>query len=808
MSTLWQDFRYALRTLTRSPGFAAATVGTLALGIGANTAIFSVVHAVLIKPLPYERPQELVRIWGSYAQAGISLPRQNVSPLDAVDWRSRSHGLSSLALWTMRKATWTGGAEPMRVKVGLGSANFFETLGVRPALGSAWPADVETEGRNLYLLLTDGLWRRRFGADRAVVGSTLVLDGAPYTVVGVLPRNFRSPGPLGPREPELWRPIVMPRDPGARGLHFLMAVGRLKAGVSRASAASEMSGIADQLKREYPATNTAWGVLLEDLQRTAAGDQRPTLLVLAGGVGCLLAIACANIGGLLLYRGASRRHEFGIRRALGAGTSRLVRQLLAESIVLALAGGAAGILLALWLGQALQSVGVGAAGNASSPLDPAILLFAAAVSLVSGIAFGIGPSLAATRIEPLAAVKDASGTGAPHGARLRQILVAIEVGAAVLLLAVAGLFARSLHALLNEDPGFRPEGVVSFTAALPRERYDMPEKITNFHRQLEERLAALAGVTAVGAINELPLGGGYSCDTFALADRPAPAAGTEPCAENRVVAGDYDRAVRIPLKEGRSFTASDRSDAPPVAIVNETFARLAWPGRSALGQKVKWGDAAARSDWMTIVGVVGDVRHFGLGEPVRPEIDRPIAQAPLTAMSVVVRTEPAGRALLPALRETMASIDKDLPVDDVRWLDQIVGDSVARPSQRASLTGAFAAAALVLSALGVFGMVAFGVARSTREIGIRMALGAERRHILRRVVGRGLLPVSVGAALGLAAAAVAGRLVAGLLYKVPSKDLVVFLSTPALLVAVAAVAAYIPARRAAAVDPMTALRSE
>jgi predicted permease len=807
MSTLIQDLRYALRTLARSPGFAAAAVATLALGIGANAAIFSVLHAVMWKPMPYERPDELVRITGTYTGQGVVVPQTNISPLDALDWRAQCRSLSGVAVYTNGSVALTGSGEPLRLRNGVASTNLLSVLGVRPVLGRDFSPDDEVEGHHRVALLAHGFWQRRFGGDPGVVGQTITLAGNPYLVVGVLPAGFRSPIPAAGMEPDLWRPFVFPKDPGARGGHFLLAVARLTPGASLGEARKEMELVTSRLRHEYPKTNTGWSTQLEDLHRSAARESRSTLLTLEAAVGSVLAIACANIAGLLLCRAASRRREMAIRRALGAGTSRLVRQLLVESLVISAAAAVLGWLLALWARDAIAPLGAASFSEASA-FEPAVIAFTAILALLTSLAFGLVPALFAAALDPQATLKEGPGSSAPPAVRARQFLVAGEVAIAVMLLTAAGLFARSLRFLLAEEPGFQPGGVATFSFALPAARYATPESQILFHRELAGRLAALPRVQAVGSINALPLAGGYSCDTFALADRPAPPEGSEPCAESRVVGGDYFVAMKIPLKEGRFFTREDTRTAPRVAIVNETFARTWWPGRSALGQRVRWGDWNGDANWLNVVGVVGDVRHFGLGEPVRPEIATPYDQTPSNGMGVVVRVDRAPSAVAPAARSVVAALDKDLPLYDARTMDEWLGRSVTRPRQRAGLTGIFAGAALLLAALGVFGTVAFSVVSRTREIGIRMALGAGRSQILSRVLGQGLRPVVAGAALGLAAAAAGARLLSGLLYRVPATDPLVFAAVPAALLAVAALAAYLPARRAAAVDPMVALRSE
>ena len=807
MSTLIQDLRYALRTLARSPGFAAAAIGTLALGIGANTAIFSVLHAVLWKPMPYAHPSELVRITGTYEGQGVVVRQTNVSPLDALDWRAQCRSFSGIAVFTTGSIALTGSGEPLRLRNGVASANLLSVLGVRPVVGRDFSPEEETEGRHRVALLAHGFWQRHFGGDPGVVGRTITLAGDPYLVVGVLPASFRGPVSAAGMEPDLWRPFVFPKDPGARGGHYLMAFARRASGVSIGEAQKEMDVVAAQLRREFPKTNTGWSIQIEDLHGAAARESRSTLLTLEAAVGSVLAIACANIAGLLLCRAAARRREMAIRRALGAGTSRLVRQLLAESLVISAAAALLGWLLALWARDAIAPLGAASFSEASA-FEPAVIGFTAVLALLTAVAFGLAPAFFAAAPDPQATLKEGPGSSAPPAVRARQLLVAGEVAVAVMLLTAAGLFARSLKFLLAEEPGFQAAGVATFSLSLPPGRYAKPESLVEFHRQLASRLAALPGVRAVGAINNLPLAGGYSCDTFALADRPAPPEGSEPCAESRVVGGDYFAAMKVPLKEGRFFMREDTSTAPRVAIVNETFARLWWPGRSAVGQRVRWGDWHEDRDWLTVVGIVGDVRHFGLGEPVRPEIDTPYEQTPSKGMGVVVRVDRAPSAVAPAARSVVAALDKDLPLYDARTMDEWVGRSVTRPRQRAGLTGIFAGAALLLAALGVFGTVAFSVVSRTREIGIRMALGAGRGQILSRVLGQGLRPVVAGAAVGLAAAAAGAKLLSGLLYRVPATDPLVFAAVPAALLAVAAVAAYLPARRAAAVDPMVALRTE
>ncbi|HEV8702061.1 MAG TPA: ABC transporter permease [Candidatus Polarisedimenticolia bacterium] len=798
MDTLIQDLRYGSRTLLKAPGFTVLAVLTLAIGIGANTALFSVVNGVLLRPLPYPDPERLVMVHGTDVPRGNE--SANVSPPDVVDFRTQSRSFEGIAALSQGDIVLTGRGEPVRLAVMIATANVFGVLGARPLVGRFFLPEEEQPGRHRVAVLGHRFWTRRFGADPGIVGRTLTLAGHPYTVVGVLPAGFILPD----ADPDLWRPV--PIDPESRGGHWLNAIGRLRPGVSLEQAQVEMDTITRRLEQQHPDTNTGRHTRLEPLKDAVVRDARAALYALFGAVGFVLLIACANVANLILVRASGRRREIAVRAALGAGRLRIVRQLLTESLLLFLCGGLAGTLLALWgtdLVVALASESLPRSGEIV--MDLSVLAFSLALSTVAGILFGLAPALQHSRVDVERALRD-DGRNATAGRGRSRVLGALavtQVALSLVLLTGAGLLIKSLWTLLRVDPGFRAERVLTLDLALPESRYPDEGRMFAFYTSLLDRLDALPGVQSAGAVNILPLSGSNSCDGFSVIEHPPAAVGRQPCAEARYSTPGYFPALGIPLVRGRSFTEADDGNAPRVALINQAMARLFFPGEDPIGKHVVY-NAAPRA----IVGIVGDVRHFGLDTEAPPEFYLPHQQLPMWEMTLAVRASSDSVPLVAAVRGAIAALDRDLAVANVRTISDLLHRSVARPRFRAVLLGAFAATALALAAIGIFGVLAHGVAQRTREIGIRMALGARRRAILGMMLGQGIRLTLAGVGLGLAASIVLTRFLSGLLFGVSPTDPITLSGVTLLLTLVALLACVVPARRATRVDPMTALRCE
>lgn len=807
MSEFLATFRYALRSLRRSPGFAAAAVLTLGLGIGATTGIFRLVNSLLLRSLPYADPGRLVRIYETWAPMGDRLG--NVSPLDVVDWRAQARTLDGIAMMTSSSMALTGSGAPDVLQAGVTSVNLFDLLGVRPALGRTFRPDEEVVGNHRVALLAYATWRDRFGADPTVVGRTIALSGYAYEVVGVLPSGFQDP--RGGTPPDLWRPLALTLTPESRGGHFLQAIGRLADGATLAGARAELATIMTRLAVEYPVTNTDRGARVVRLRDAVSADVRRPLQVLLAAVGLLLVIACVNVANLVLVRANGRGRELAVRTALGAGRGALVRQLLAEHVVLAAAGGLLGLALAEAMGVGLRTLGGGlVAGLERVETDWVVVGFAVAVSALTVLAFGLVPLLRATRLDVRAALTDGGrgSTGGRAARRARVALAGVQLGLSFVLLVGAGLLARSFLRLTSEDAGFAREGVLTFALDLEGDRYDNGTAVREFHRSMIERLEGLPGVRAAGYVNRLPLSGSYSCDSFGLGDRPAPPGGQEPCAEQRVATSGYFAAMGIPVLAGRGPTERDLPESPPVVIINAAMARLYWPDGDPLGKTFAWGMASADADWRTIVGVVGDVRHFGLDQPARPEVYLPASQVPDTYAVYAVRTTGDPATLAPAVRALVREVDPDLPVRALRTTGDLVRASVAEPRLRTVLLAVFAALAALLAAVGVYGVLAYGVVQRTAEIGVRVALGARESQILGMVLRQGVTVALAAVAGGLLVTLWVTPALAELLYEISPTDPMVLTGVAAFLLTIAALAAYVPARQAARTDPLEALRHE
>jgi predicted permease len=798
-----RDLRHGARLFRQRPGFTAVVVLTLALGIGANAILFSLVNSVLLNPLPYADPGRLVFV----AQHREGETYNGASYDDYKDFRDRARSFAQLAAvspqWTF---TLTNVSEPQRLRGLYASANLFPALGVSPARGRAYTPEEDRAGAGRVVVISHELWQRQFGGDASVLGKSLALDGEPHTIVGVMPAGFRFFA-----ESDLWVPLAQnPVVNRGRGVRLLSIFGRLGDGVAREQAEAEIVSVAAQLEGEYAATNKGFSARVVPLHEHVTGGARPALLVLLGAVGLVLLIACANVANLTLARAASRRREFAVRAALGAGRLALTRQVLTESLLLGAAGGATGLLLAVWGVDLLLAVGPeNIPRRAEIGIDSRVVLFTLAVSLLTGALFGLAPALRASRAQLGEALKSGARAGdGPRAARLRSSLVVAEVALSIMLVAGAGLLVRSFVRLLEVDPGFRPDNLVSLAVILPQSSYPQPEQRAQFYRRLEERLKALPGVESVGAVTRLPLGpAGNITSTLAVEGRPA-AEGARPEVDFRRASPDYFRTMGVPLVAGRFFAEEDADESRPTAIVNEAFARKYWPGESALGKRVRLGPNSDAAPWITVVGVVGNVRHTGLDSEPRPEVYRHLLTSPPTGPVVVVRTTADPSALVPTLGAAVRELDRGIPAATAQTMREIIARSVAERRFLMLLLAAFAGAALVLASVGIYGVVSNTVAQRTHEIGVRMALGATRRDVLRLVIRQGMTPAVLGLALGLAGALALTRVMRGLLFGVGARDPATLAASALLLAAVALAACYLPARRATKVDPMVALRYE
>ena len=804
LDQLRQDTRYALRVLGRGRGFAAVAVLTLALGVGANTAIFSVVRGVLLRALPYPEPERLVAV-----QSVIRGSPTAVSPPDFIDWRAQAKSFSGLAAYFLSTATLTGIGEPERLVQARVSANFFDVLGARPARGRGFLTGEDAIAAPRVAILSDGLWRRRFGADPSVVGRTIRLDDFPTTVVGIAPPELKLPGGV-----DLWlttRFSTRDVDPSARGARWIEVVGRLSNGTTLAAARVEMRAIAERLALADPRHDGGVTSRIATLQEDLVGGVRTPLLILLGAVGFVMLIACVNVASLSLGRTAARETELTVRVALGAGRGRIARQILTENLVLAIGGGVAGLALATAGTRALVALAPGDLPLVHAVrVDGMVLSFSFVITLLSGVAFGVVPALQGSR-HGIEARLRAGGRGLSLGSgRLRRTLVVTEVALAMTLLAGAGLLVRSLARLAAVDPGFRPDHLATFSVTLSPVRYPDGARQELFARELEQRLERLPGVTSAGISFSLPLTNSAFGLTFAIGGRSEVSGPDEPRAQVRLATPDYFRAMGIPLVRGRGFTARDDETAPRVILISETAARRYWPNEDPIGQTLQtgWGGNDKTRFGGTIIGVVGDVRQFSLAIAPQPEIYGPLAQRPLDELSVVVHSRSSTALVLAAAREVVRELDAELPLYDLRSYEDIVRESVAERRFYVTLLTTFAGLALVLAAIGIYGVIAYSVQQRRRELGIRIALGATRERVVVLVMRQGMALTIVGAAIGLALAGLLTHVLRGQLYDVSATDPLTFVLVPVILVVVALVACVVPARRAVAVDPATTIRAE
>jgi putative ABC transport system permease protein len=793
--------RHTLRSLRRAPAFTLAALTTLALGIGANTAIFSVVDGVLLNPLHYPDPDRLVIVWGRHAAIG----QETASLPDFLDWRSEARSFESLSAMTNTRFNLTGSGEPEMVRGALATAGLFRTFGVVPTVGRGFRDDEERSAAPRVALLGEGFWQRRFGRDRDIVGRQVQLSGVLYTVVGIVPATLQLAQPV-----DVWAPLATDTTRPRRA-DFLTVFGRLRPGVDLERAQGEMTTIAQRLESQYPETNEGWGAEVVGLKEQLVGEIRPALLVFMGAVGLVLLVGCANVANLMLARVAGRSRELTIRAALGASRTRLAGELLLESVVLGLFGGVLGLVLAVWGIEALRSLQPGIVPRIGEiGLDPRVLGFALGLSLLTAVLFGLVPMWRLTREDLREGLTEGSRGVAGGGGfrRARAALVQAEVALAFVLLAGAALLLRSFDRLQQVDPGFSTDRILTARVTLPRAKYREDAQRAAFGEQLLIGVGSRPGVRSAALVSDAPLGDSPPYLSFEIQGVAPPSDGTVQDAEVFAASPEYFETLRIPLIQGRLYDAGDRTGGRGVAVVNLALARRFWPGRSALGARITLDDPADPESWRTVVGIVGDVRQGRLSDQAYPQIYLPFAQSPSRSVVLAVRAYGDPASLVPGIRGSLAELDPDLPLADIATLEERKAVSLARPRVNAAVVGGFALAALVLAAVGIYGVVAYGVVQRTRELGIRMALGAGGGPLLRMVIRQGMMPVLTGIALGLAGALTAGRVLRSLLFGVGPGDPATFVAVTFFLVAVALAAIYLPARRAARSDPMVALRND
>ncbi len=813
MESLIKDIRYGVRSLLKHPGFTCIAVLTLALGIGANTAIFSVVNAVLLRMLPFREPDRLVMVWEDASLAGF--PRNTPAPANYADWKSQNQVFEEMAALDQRSFNLTGDGEPEKIEANGVTANFFGLLGIKPILGRVILPEEDKPEANKVVMLSYSLWQQRYGGDRGVVGRELLLNGEKYTVVGVMPAGFQfMESRIG-----LWVPIAFTSETlTQRGSHYLIVVARTKPGVTLAQANADIHTIQQRIARDHPDQAGRLSAFVMPLREQLAGDVRRPLLVLLVAVGFVLMIACANIANLSLSRAASRRREIAVRAALGASRVHIVRQLLVESLLLATAGGVCGLVLASWSFAFLQRlIPDGLALSTKLTLDLPVLGFTLLLALLTAVVFGLVPAFQASKTDLNEALKQGGGrTGLNAGGnRLRSIMVVTEVALALVLLVGAGLLIQTFLKLRDQYSGLRPENVLTLRTVLPRSKYPEQPQRAAFYKQVLERVKSLPGVVSAGYATSIPLAWKGGTSGFFPEGRTverASAEGLSYDANHRQVSADYLKTMGIPLLRGRSISDGDDERALPVAIINETMARQYWPEEDAIGKRFKLGDPEDDIPWITIVGVAGDVRQMGVDEPVKAEMYIPYRQIKdqqwYAPRDLVIRTAVDPLSIVAAARNEIHKVDPAQPISNIRTMDEVLGEETASRRLGMTVLTIFAALALLLATLGIYGVVAYFVVQHTQEIGVRVALGAQRRDILGLVLGKGMTLTLLGVGIGLGVAFALTRLMASLLYGVGTTDPLTYATIALLLTAVAFVACYLPARRATKVDPMVALTYE
>jgi putative ABC transport system permease protein len=819
METLWQDLRYGARMLRRNPGFAAVAILTLAIGIGANIVIFSVVNGILLKPLPFPDSQSVVTIWETFANRNVT--RGTASAAEYLDWRDMNHVFQELSASRALSFSITGGGDPERVWGSQVSGNFFRMLRVTPVIGRDFTPEDEQIGHEQVVLLSYGLWRRRFGGDSGILGKTILLDEKPFTVIGVLPRSFSLYGTLP--DFELWKPFAFNRALLDREDHELVIFARLKDGVPISHANAEMITIQEELKKQYPGFDQKNGIRVIGFHDELVSTLRPGLLLLLASVAFVLLIACANVANLMLARAAAREREIALRISLGAGRRRIFRQLLTESALLSLVGAACGILFAFGgIHIVREAVISGQGSRIPHPewiaIDSTVLGFTILIAVATGILFGFAPAIQISRSALFESLKEGSrgSTAGRHSQLARSVLVVSEVAFSLLLLVGAGLLVRSFALMLAEPLGFDPENLLTGQMLLPDAHYADGQHISNFYQAVVERVNAIPGVASASAANFLPLTRWNAYCDFDIAGRATPPSGEHFTGLYRVADWRYLQTMGVPVKQGRDFTASDGPDSLGVALVNETLARRYWPNADPVGQQIRLVFSATRTPWepiphqgwLTIVGVVGDVRDWAWSEPKSGQLYLPDTQNPSRLMSLVARSSGDRAQLTAAVRRAIESVDPDQPMTDVKTMEEYLAVAFSQRRLNMSLLAFFAVIAALLAAIGIYGVMGYAVTQRSHEIGIRMALGAEPADVLRMIVGDGMKLALLGLVIGITASLLLMKYLESQLYGVKARDPLTFIAVAAGLALVALAACYFPARRATKVDPLVALRYE
>ncbi|HSE32932.1 MAG TPA: ABC transporter permease [Pyrinomonadaceae bacterium] len=806
MDSFFSDVRYAARNLLKRPGFTAIAILTLAVGIGANSTIFSAVNALLLKPLTFPELDRVVAIWDKNPLQGYV--HNEVAMANYIDWRDQNQSFEKLALYRWWSANLTGVDSPERIQGFLVTGNFFDVIGTKPIMGRGFYDHENQTGNDSVAVMTHSLWQRRFGGDPNILNKTIHLNGFPLTIVGVMPERFNFP-----KGAEVYAPLkITPKVASNRQTHTYYVIGRMKPGVSIQAAQAEIDAINSRLETQYPTTNTGNGSTVYPIVKDTVRMYDTALWIMMGAVAFVLLIACANVANLMLARASGRQKEIALRSALGASRWRIIRQLLTESVIVALIGGAFGVLIAFWGIDLLRAANPGEAAKFAEGwhnlgINLTVLGFTLALSLFSGIVFGLAPAWQVSKPNLNNTLKEGGRQGTSSTHRLRGSLVVFEMALSLVLLVGAGLLVRSFLSLLKTDPGFNPESILTMNLILPNTKYPEEEQRAAFYSDLVNRVKALPGVESTALVNYLPLGGSNSSDAFLIEGLPEPASGQENIGRYRVCTPDYFQTMGISLMKGRAFNEQDKAGALPVVIVNETLARKYWPNEEAIGKRMRFEGPLERAPWMQVVGVIRDVKHE-LNIPVSPEFYLPHAQDSWSSMVLVTKTAGNPSAMAGVIRKQVWAIDKDQPVFDVRTMEEVRSISVAVYSFSSVTLGIFAGVALLLAAIGIYGVMAFAVTQRTHEIGVRMALGARSRDVLKLVVFHGMKLALIGVVIGLVGAWALSRFMKTLLFSVGATDLFTFAVVSLCLLFAALLACYLPARRATKVDPLIALRYE
>ena len=807
MDNLLSDVRYAVRNLIKRPGFTLIAVLTLALGIGANSAIFSAVNALLLKPLKFPELDRVVTVWDENPARGTEHNECTVA--NYLDWKAQNQTFTHMGLSRWWSANLSGDSEsPERIQGFLVTSSFFEVLGTKPLMGRTLLEEENQPGKDAVAVIGYSLWQRRFGADPNIINKQINVNNITRTVVGVMPERFNYP-----KGSEIYAPIaITPELARSRDSHSYYVIGRLKPGVTNESAQADLDTIAARLEKQYPESNTGWGPNVIPIVADTVRQYNTALWVMMGAVGFVLLIACANVANLMLARATGRQKELALRAALGASRWRIVRQLLTESLIVALVGGALGVLVAIWSIDLLRASNPGeasrfAAGWDQLGINPLVLLFTLGLSVLSGLLFGLAPALQVSRPNLNNALKEGGRQGTGGANRLRSSFVVAEIALSLILLVGAGLLVRSFMSLLKINPGFNPENVMTMMLVLPSAKYREDPQRAAFFKELVQKAQTVPGVQSAAIVNYIPLGGANSSDAYLVEGQPEPQPGQENIGRYRVCSPEYFKTMGISVLKGRGFTTDDKPGATPVVIINEALAKAHWPNGDAVGKRIRFYGPIERAPWMQVVGIVQDVKHE-LNIPVTPDFFLPHEQDPWNAMVLVARTTVDPASTAGAIRQQDWSIDKDQPVFEVKTMEEVRSISVSLYSISSAMLGIFAGVALLLASIGIYGVMAFAVTQRTQEIGIRMALGARNSDVLRLVIKHGMLLAIVGVGIGLAGAWGLTRFLGGLLVGVSSTDLLTFGLVTFCLLFAALLACYLPARRATKVDPLVALRYE